>query len=77
MFSGFITDVDEEMMNSDKNRLEINTILIYHNGGLNDEGARSTWYLSPGIGTAERYQVTPDKIWACVGEESLAYHAGG
>ena len=77
LFSGFITDVDEEMMNSDKDRLDIDIILIYYNGGLNDEGARSTWYLSTGIGTADHDQVTPDKIWACDSEESLAYHVGG
>lgn len=76
LFSGLITDVDEEIMNSDQNRLDIDTIVIHHNGGLSDEGARSTWYVSTGQGTSAHYQVTPDKIWGCVGEESVAYHAG-
>lgn len=76
LFSGLITDVDEEIMNSDQNRLDIDTIVIHHNGGLSDEGARSTWYVSTGHGTSAHYQVTPDKIWGCVGEESVAYHAG-
>ena len=76
LFSGLITDVDEEIMNSDQNRLDIDTVVIHHNGGLSDEGARSTWYVSTGHGTSAHYQVTPDKIWGCVGEESVAYHAG-
>ena len=76
LFSGLITDVDEEIMSSDQNRLDIDTIVIHHNGGLSDEGARSTWYVSTGHGTSAHYQVTPDKIWGCVGEESVAYHAG-
>ena len=76
LFSGLITDVDEEIMNSDQNRLDIDTIVIHHNGGLSDEGARSTWYVSTGHGTSAHYQVSPDKIWGCVGEESVAYHAG-
>lgn len=76
LFSGLITDVDEEIMNSDQNRLDIDTIVIHHNGGLSDEGARNTWYVSTGHGTSAHYQVTPDKIWGCVGEESVAYHAG-
>ena len=76
LFSGLITDVDEEIMNSDDNRLAIDRIVIHHNGGLSDEGARSTWYVSTGVGTSAHYQVTPDKIWGCVGEESVAYHAG-
>lgn len=38
LFSGLITDVDEEIMNSDQNRLDIDTIVIHHNGGLSDEG---------------------------------------
>lgn len=39
LFSGLIADVDEEIMNSDDNRLAIDRIVIQHNGGLSDEGA--------------------------------------
>lgn len=76
LFSGLITDVDPNLMNGDFNRKGIDRIVIHHNAGTSDEEARRTWYKSTGIGTSAHYQVTPDKIWGCVGEESVAYHAG-
>ena len=48
----------------------------HHNATTNDAVARSTWYVSSGHGTSAHYQVTPDKIWGCVGENYVAYHAG-
>lgn len=48
----------------------------HHNASLNDAVARHTWYVSSGHGTSAHYQVTPDKIWGCVGENYVAYHAG-
>jgi hypothetical protein len=76
LFSGVITDVDPNIMNADDNRKTIDRIVIHHNAGTSDEGARRTWYVSTGVGTSANYQVTPTKIWGCVGEESVAYHAG-
>lgn len=76
LFSGLITDVDPNIMNSDMNRTKIDRIIIHHNAGTSDEGARRTWYVSTGKGTSAHYQVTPTKIWGCVGEEAVAYHAG-
>lgn len=76
LFSGLITGVDPNIMNADSNRVKIDRIVIHHNAGTSDENARRTWYVSTGIGTSAHYQVTPDKIWGCVGENSVAYHAG-
>ena len=76
LFSGVITDVDPNIMNADNNRTTIDRIVIHHNAGTSDEGARRTWYVSTGVGTSAHYQVTPNKIWGCIGEESVAYHAG-
>lgn len=76
IFSGVITGYDANVMNCDGNRVKIDTILIHHNAGTSDEGARRTWYVSSGHGTSAHYQVTPDKIWGCVGENYVAYHAG-
>lgn len=76
IYSGLITDTDPNLMNSDDNRTNIDRIIIHHNAGTSDEGARHTWYVSTGIGTSAHYQVTPDKIWGCVGENYVAYHAG-
>lgn len=76
LFSGHITGVDPNIMNADSNRTKIDRIVIHHNAGTNDAGARRTWYVSTGIGTSAHYQVTPDKIWGCVGENFVAYHAG-
>lgn len=76
VFSDTITDFDENAFNKDSNRNEIDRIVIHHNAGTNDDAARRTWYVSTGIGTSAHYQVTPDKIWGCVGENYVAYHAG-
>ena len=76
IYSGLITGTDPNIMNSDDNRTKIDRIIIHHNAGTSDEGARRTWYVSTGIGTSAHYQVTPDKIWGCVGENYVAYHAG-
>ncbi|TWS99286.1 N-acetylmuramoyl-L-alanine amidase [Streptococcus cuniculipharyngis] len=63
-------------MNADNNRARVNLIVIHHNAGTSDEAARRTWYVATGVGTSAHYQVADDKIWGCVGEESVAYHAG-
>lgn len=76
IYSGLITGYDSNPMNCDSNRTKIDTIVIHHNAGTSDEGARRTWYVSTGHGTSAHYQVTPDKIWGCVGENYVAYHAG-
>ena len=76
IYSGYITGYDANAMNCDSNRVKIDRILIHHNASLNDAVARSTWYVSTGHGTSAHYQVTPDKIWGCVGENYVAYHAG-
>lgn len=76
IYSGYITGYDSNAMNCDSNRTKIDTIVIHHNASLNDAVARSTWYVSTGHGTSAHYQVTPDKIWGCVGENYVAYHAG-
>lgn len=76
LFSGLVTDVDPNIMNADDNRARVNLIVIHHNAGTSDEAARRTWYVSTGVGTSAHYQVADDKIWGCVGEESVAYHAG-
>ena len=76
IYSGLITGVDPNVMNCDGNRVKINRIIIHHNATTNDAVARHTWYVSSGHGTSAHYQVTPDKIWGCVGENYVAYHAG-
>lgn len=76
IFSGLITDVDPNMMNADGNRTSIDRIVIHHNATTNDAVARSTWYVGGAAGTSAHYQVTPDKLWGCVGENMVAYHAG-
>lgn len=76
IYSGLITGVDPNAMNCDSNRTKIDRIVIHHNATTNDAVARHTWYVSSGHGTSAHYQVTPDKIWGCVGENYVAYHAG-
>lgn len=76
IYSGLITGVDPNPMNSDSNRTTIDRIVIHHNATTNDAVARSTWYVATGHGTSAHYQVTPDRIWGCVGENYVAYHAG-
>lgn len=76
LFSGLVTRVDPNIMNADSNRTTVDRIVIHHNAGTSDENARRTWYVSTGVGTSAHYQVTDKDIWGCVGEGSVAYHAG-
>ncbi|MBF0699418.1 N-acetylmuramoyl-L-alanine amidase [Streptococcus danieliae] len=76
LFSGLITDIDPNLMYAGGTRAKIDRIVIHHNAGTSDENARRTWYVSSGNETSAHYQVTPDKIWGCVGENFPAWHAG-
>ncbi|MBP2621113.1 peptidoglycan recognition protein family protein [Streptococcus panodentis] len=76
IFSGLITDVDPNVMNADGNRVSVDYIVIHHNATTNDAVARGTWYVGGAAGTSAHYQVTPDRLWGCVGENMVAYHAG-
>ncbi|MBJ6745497.1 GBS Bsp-like repeat-containing protein [Streptococcus sp. 121] len=75
-YSGTVTHIDENPVYSDKNRVKIDRIVIHHNAGMSDEGARATWYIRNGNETSAHYQVTPDKIWGVVPENEVAWHAG-
>ncbi|MVX59750.1 hypothetical protein E5983_08970, partial [Streptococcus danieliae] len=75
-YSGVITHVDENPVYSDTNRVNIDRIVIHHNAGMSDEGARATWYIRNGNETSAHYQVTPDKVWGVVPENEVAWHAG-
>lgn len=76
LFSSVITDVDPNIMNFNNDRKKIDRIVIHHNAGTNDAGARSTWHIDGPAGTSAHYQVANSKCWGCVGEESVAFHAG-
>lgn len=76
IFSNLITAVDPNLMNADRNRVKIDRIVLHHNAGTSDAGARRTWYKSTGIGTSAHYQVAGRTLWGCVGENFVAYHAG-
>ena len=75
-YSGVVTHVDENPVYSDTNRVNIDRIVIHHNAGMSDEGARATWYIRNGNETSAHYQVTPDKVWGVVPENEVAWHAG-
>ncbi|MHB9782517.1 GBS Bsp-like repeat-containing protein, partial [Streptococcus sp. 10F2] len=75
-YSGVVTHIDSNPVYSDQNRVTIDRIVIHHNAGMSDEGARATWYIRNGNETSAHYQVTPDKIWGVVPENEVAWHAG-
>ena len=76
LFSPVIDKVDPNIMNANNDRLAIDRIVIHHNAGTNDENARRTWYVGGSAGTSAHYQVADNVVWGCVGEESVAFHAG-
>lgn len=76
LYSGEVTHTDPNMMYSSPDRNKIDRIVIHHNATTSDEVARSTWYTRNGKQASAHYQVTPDKIWGCVGENFTAWHAG-
>lgn len=76
LFSPVIDKVDPNIMNANNDRLGVDLIVIHHNAGTSDENARRTWYVGGSAGTSAHYQVADDIVWGCVGEESVAFHAG-
>ena len=76
IFSGLITDVDTRVMNSIPERGDIKYIVIHHNADTSDENARATWLVGGKAGTSAHYQVTPTKLWGCVGENCTAFQCG-
>lgn len=77
-FSPLTTRVDERpMFNGGLRTSPIDKIIIHHNATTNPQVALNTWTIDAGNYTSAHYEITDDEIIGAVGENYIAYHAGG
>lgn len=77
-FSSLTTSVNpNDMYNGGLRNSAIRYIVIHHNATTNKDVAMNTWLVSTGNYTSAHYEITDNEIIGCVGENYIAYHAGG
>lgn len=65
------------MYNGGLRSKNIKYIVIHHNATTNKYVAMNTWKVGSNAWTSAHYEVTPTEIIGCIGENYIAYHAGG
>ena len=77
IYSDLITSANQNIMNGQaRGDNRITQIIVHHNATTNKDVAMNTWLESGSAGTSAHYEITPNEIVGCVGENSIAYHAG-
>lgn len=77
-FSNLTTSIDPRPMNNGGLRQrKIDTIVVHHNATKNKYVALNTWTVDAGIGTSAHYEITDTEIIGVLGENYIAFHAGG
>lgn len=77
-YSNLTTSVNPNAMyNGGLRDSAIRYIVIHHNATTNKDVAMNTWLVSSGNWTSAHYEITDNEIIGCVGENYIAYHAGG
>ena len=78
VFSPLTTSVDSRpMFNGGVRRRSIDTIVVHHNATTNKDVALNTWLVENGNYTSAHYEITDTEVIGAVGENYIAYHAGG
>ena len=78
VYSKFTTSKDSRpMFNGGLRQRAIDTIVVHHNATTNKDVALNTWLVSAGNWTSAHYEITDNEIIGAVGENYVAYHAGG
>ncbi|ADG41492.1 BlyA [Leuconostoc kimchii IMSNU 11154] len=78
VYSKSITSKDPRpMFNGGLRQRAIDTIVVHHNATTNKDVALNTWLVSAGNWTSAHYEITDNEIIGAVGENYVAYHAGG
>lgn len=78
VYSKFTTSKDPRpMFNGGLRQRAIDTIVVHHNATTNKDVALNTWLVSAGNWTSAHYEITDNEIIGAVGENYVAYHAGG
>lgn len=78
VFSPLTTSVDSRpMFNGGVRQRSIDTIVVHHNATTNKAVALNTWLVANGNYTSAHYEITDTEVIGAVGENYIAYHAGG
>lgn len=84
IYSGLITSANPNVMYTNLSpgvspgytRMKIDHIVVHHNASTNKNVAMETWYERNGNWTSAHYEITPNEIIGCVGEQYVAFHSG-
>lgn len=77
-YSNLTTSKDPRLMfNGGLRQRAIDTIVVHHNATMNKQVALNTWTLEANNWTSAHYEITDTEIIGAVGENYVAYHAGG
>lgn len=78
VYSNLATSLNPgNMYNGGLRSSNVRYIVIHHNATTNKDVAMNTWLVSSGNWTSAHYEITDNEIIGCVGENYVAYHAGG
>ncbi len=78
LYSKTVTSENPSVMYNGGLRIgTIRYIVIHHNATTSKNGAMGTWVQGSGSYTSAHYEITDSEIIGCLGENYVAYHAGG
>lgn len=78
IYSKYTTSTDPRpMYNGGLRTRGIDTIVAHHNATTSKIVALNTWTITAGNYTSAHYEITDDEIIGAIGENYVAYHAGG
>lgn len=79
IFSNLTTSVDERPMfnGGERPTSMIDMIVLHHNATTSKNVALNTWTIAANNYTSAHYEITDNEIIGAVGENYIAYHAGG
>ena len=78
VFSKLTTSVDQrQMFHGGLRKRGIDRIVVHHNATTSKDTALNTWTIEAGNYTSAHYEITDTEIIGAVGENYIAYHAGG
>ena len=77
-FSNLATSLDPRpVYNGGLRTRAIDFVVIHHNATTSKEGAIGTWVVGSGAFTSAHYEIANGEIIGTLGENYVAYHAGG
>lgn len=78
VYSNLATSLDPRTMYNGGDRTRaVDFVVIHHNATTSKEAAIGTWVIGSGAYTSAHYEIANNEIIGTLGENYVAYHAGG